>query len=194
MDRNLKITFTRNRLTGDFRMLAIDAAGLHPTTECCLDALQWLSERKDVSRVLEMGCGHGILSLTAAGIWDAQVLAADIEPKAVADTLAQCAEFDMEEHVRAIRSDGFSHPAIAAGGPYDLIICNMLAHQLVAMARPMEQVLAQDGSLLLSGMLAWQRDETQSAFTSLGFALHYELTAQPWHTLILSRSPGFSPL
>ena len=63
--------------------LAINTQHLHPASALCLEALQWLHAREEFANILEIGCGSGILSVACASIWDANIIAADISPKAV---------------------------------------------------------------------------------------------------------------
>src|ERR1700737_4861831 len=95
---------------------------LHPTTEACLEMLQWLRQTCQCRNILDIGCGNGILSLAAASLWKTKVLAVDISQQAVTDTMRHCAESRMESYVTALRSDGFQHTSIQERAPYDLII------------------------------------------------------------------------
>jgi len=148
-------------------------------------AMQWLQERGDFSHILEMGCGNGILSVTAATIWDAEVLAADISDKALADAAAHIAANGMENRITLLKSDMFFAPQIKRRAPYDLIICNMLAHQLTQMAPDIRANLAQNGICILSGMLAWLAGDTKTAYKSLGFEIIKEIPNANWLTCVI---------
>jgi ribosomal protein L11 methyltransferase len=165
--------------------IAIDTAGLHPATELCLEALQWLQQEREFHRVLDMGCGNGILSVVSATIWDADVMAVDISAKAVEDTRQMLAQETLGARVTAIRSDGFGEPAIGQNAPYDLIIFNMLAEPVVQMAPDVKSHLAPGGICVIGGLLEWKASATLEVYTMLGFEKIREFTAMPWHLYVL---------
>lgn len=170
--------------------ITIDTLGAHPTTESCLELLQWLEGSYDFTRILDMGCGNGILSVTAAMIWDAPVLAVDISERALADAAENIAANELSERVSLLRSDGFAERNIAAGGPYDLIIINLLAQQLIAMAPQVQKNLAPGGICLISGMLAWLTADVEAAFSCLGFEILKKTEKESWHSLVLRYRPA----
>lgn len=169
-------------------MIEVDTAGLHPSTACCLEALQWLHERIDCKNILEIGCGNGILSVVAANIWDAHVLAADISPKAVADTAANIAQYGLESRLQVVRSDGLSHSAISEAAPYDLVIGNLLAELQARIALDIRNVTAPGGWVILSGILAWKALEIELSYTTLGFEIAQKIEKTPWITYLLSHN------
>jgi ribosomal protein L11 methyltransferase len=164
--------------------LTVDTQGLHPASALCFEALQWLHAREQFSNILEIGCGNGVLSLTAASIWDADVIAGDIAPQAVEDTLRNI-EAQQIANVRVVRSDGFNHPLIAAHKPYDLIICNLLAELLVSLGNDIKKHLKSDGYIIFSGILAWKAAETMEIYQNLGFEIVEHLSDSPWNCYIL---------
>jgi len=164
--------------------LAIDTAGLHPTTEACMETLQWLQSDHNFVNILEIGCGNGILSLTAASIWDAKVLAVDISEKAVADTLKNVAEYGLQEQITIARSEGFLHSSIQKTGPFDLIICNLLADTILTLAHSIKNNLKTDGYFMLSGILAWRADEVESVYKGLGFEIVDKKLTSPWQSYV----------
>lgn len=165
--------------------IAVNAVGLHPTTELCLEALQWLHERKDIRNALDMGCGNGILSVTAAAIWPARVLAADISEKAVNDARAMADSHGLSGAVQVIRSDGFANAAIINDAPYDLICFNMLAESLISMAPHVKAYLSKDGIALISGILRWQESDVEATYKALGFEFTKQYQENPWSAYLL---------
>ena len=142
------------------RVLRLDAAtafgsGEHATTKGCLLALDALRHppRQIPRRVLDMGCGSGILAMGAAKAWGVSVLACDIDPESVRVTRANARNNGVGHLVAALRSDGYRDPAVRAGGPYDLILANILARPLMAMAGDLASVLAPGGLAVLSGFV-----------------------------------------
>ena len=159
---------------------------MHPTTECCLEALQWLEARQPFAHMLDIGCGSGILSVVAAGLWrQAELLAADISPQAVIDTEHVSREHGLEHCIKIIRSDGFNHPLIRERAPYDLIICNLLAEPITAWAPQMQSHLADKGICLLSGILAWLAPPLEETYRRLGFEVIHTIERSPWVTYVM---------
>lgn len=158
---------------------------LHPTTVSCLEALQELAATQDFRRILDMGCGDGMLSVMAAHWWQkAQVVAADIAEQAVADTQALVVAQGIGARVTALRSDGFSNPAIAQAGPYGLIIFNLLAEPLVTLAPEVKAHVAPGGICVISGILSWLEPGVVQAYEGLGFRLVRRISREPWQTLV----------
>ena len=110
-------------------------SGEHDSTRGCLLALDRLARRRRLKRVLDLGCGAGILAIAAAKCWPARVIAADNDPIAVAVA--------HEQRRRQRRRRPGALPAqrrlrqrrAARSGPFDLILANILADPLCAMAR-----------------------------------------------------------
>lgn len=169
--------------------LSVDSPQLHPTTQCCLEALQWLhSAQHQFSNILDVGCGSGLLTIVSAGLWsNADVLACDIASQAVSDTAALSQNHNLEARVTVIRSDGLKHDTIKNRSPYDLILCNLLAEPIIRWAPDMHAHSASDSICVLSGILAWFEGEVKSAYESAGFELIHSIPRSPWVTLILRR-------
>src|SRR5277367_2069360 len=99
-------------------------SGEHGSTRGCLRALECVAYRRP-RRILDLGTGSGILAMAAARLLHRRVLATDIDPWSVRTTARNAALNRLGRRVRAIRSDGWSNPAI--GGGYDLVFANILA-------------------------------------------------------------------
>ncbi len=172
--------------------LVIDARNLHPCTALSLEALARLQERREFSTILDMGCGNGILGITAARLWDAAVLAVDISPHAVEDTRRNAEQQGVSGQLTARRADLFNDEEIHRRGPYDLIIFNLLAEPIVAMAPEVKAHLAPGGMAIIGGILAWKAAETAQAYAGLGFEILEEIVESPWHTYLLSQQDNLT--
>ena len=168
--------------------ITIDTAGIHPTTVSCLEALEWLQTVYNMQNILDIGCGNGILSLAAAGIWKAKVVATDIAEQAVSDTKANAHQHALDTLVTAIRSDGFQHALIGARIPYDLIICNLLAEPITQMAPLMKKHLGAGGICLISGILAWMADDVERTYLQQGFTMLKKIQRTQWNTFLLKNA------
>jgi len=164
-------------------------AQLHPATESCLEALQWLATRQRFTHILDIGCGSGLLSVVSAGLWQpSQVLATDIAPQAVIDTGTLSQAHGLDHCIKAIRSDGFNHALIASQAPYDLIICNLLAEPITQWAPQMKAHIKPQGICLLSGILAWLAPPLEEAYRQLGFDNIHTIHRSPWVTYVMRAS------
>ncbi|MET4699271.1 ribosomal protein L11 methyltransferase [Constrictibacter sp. MBR-5] len=172
--------------------LTIDAAvafgtGEHETTRGCLTALDRLARRIRPHRVLDLGCGSGILALAAARTWHVPVVASDIDPVSVRETRRNARVNGLLPLVEAIRSPGWRAPAVRSGGPYDLVFANILARPLVRMAPDLAHGLAPGGVAVLSGLLTWQEARVLSAHRTQGLRLVERFRFGDWSTLVVSR-------
>ena len=114
------------------------------------------------------------------------VVAVDIDPVSVT-TAAENARINRAAAlVRPRVADGVD-ATVCAGGPYDLVIANILARPLVRMATPIARVTAPGGRLVLAGLLAHQETEVLAAYRARGFRLERRLRLGDWPTLLLRR-------
>lgn len=167
---------------------------LHPTTELALEALKTLAQEGFApGRVLDVGCGSGLLTLAACGLWPgAAVTACDISAQAVADCGENLAAAGISERVQLVRSDALGHPQVLAGGPYDLVLANLLADILIVAAREVERATAPGGVAVLSGILSWQRPAVAEAYAATRLELAGEIAAEPWLALVFRVSSSLS--
>lgn len=164
--------------------------GRHPSTLGMLAALEAIDPAAFIPRAaLDMGAGSGILSLAIARQFRCPVVATDIAAQAVEVLKQNVKANGLEALVTTLQADGFSHPAIAARGPYDLIVMNILAEPLLRLAHPAEAALAPGGVLLLGGMLTWQEPQIREAYQLLGLELATRLVVGDWVTLAFGK-PG----
>ncbi len=129
--------------------------GTHPTTRMCL---RWIAEHPPVDqRVLDYGCGSGILAIGAAMLGAAQVDAVDIDPDAV-----RAAQLNAQANHVALN---LGLPDVASG-TYPLLVAIILAAPLKVLAPLLCSHVAPGGTLLLAGILERQTEEIQTAYQS----------------------------
>jgi ribosomal protein L11 methyltransferase len=127
--------------------------GTHPTTRMCL---RWIARHPPQgARVLDYGCGSGILAIGAAKFGAAEVDAVDIDPAAVQSTEANAAANGVR--LRAGLPD-------QAGGAYGLVLANILATPLKVLAPLLCGHVAPGGALVLAGILERQAQELKDAY------------------------------
>ncbi len=130
--------------------------GSHPTTRMCLE---WLArEVRPGDRVLDFGCGSGILSIAALLLGADSALAVDIDPQALAATAENARRNGVEARIR-IRTPEAT-PQERAG----VLVANILAGPLVALAPRLGPALAAHGRMALSGILEEQTEPVRRAY------------------------------
>lgn len=137
--------------------------GSHPTTRLCLE---WLTRQALAGlRVLDYGCGSGILGIAAARLGAASVLGVDIDDKAL-----DAARDNAERNTVELR---LQHSAQALTSEFDFVIANILTNPLCVLAPLIGSRVAPGGRLALSGVL-----EPQAAQVIAAYAPHIALTVE----------------
>lgn len=175
--------------------LLIEAAtafgsGKHGTTAQCLLAIAHLKESGFVpTRILDMGCGSGILAAAAAKLWaDIPVDAGDNDPECVIVTQRHM-ETNNIVNVTAFESDGYAPSSpVWNHAPYDFVIANILAGPLIDMAQEQSRAVAKGGYLILSGTLKELAADVLGAYMPYGFTLSKEFPEDEWMTLLLQKA------
>jgi ribosomal protein L11 methyltransferase len=162
-------------------------SGEHATTRGCLLALDVLGRRRGAARALDLGCGSGILGIAMARMWACPVVAADIDRAAVRVAAANAAINGMASRVRAVVSDGWRSPVVAAGRPYDVVTANILARPLCRFAPALAAALAPGGVAVLSGLLDRQERMVMAVHERQGLRLKRRFLIDGWATLIIGR-------
>jgi ribosomal protein L11 methyltransferase len=170
--------------------LEIDAGtafgtGHHPTTLGCLLALDALLKRRKPRRILDIGCGTGILALAAAKALRSSALASDIDPEAIRVTRSNVAQNEASPLIRTVTASGVAHPLIRAGAPYDLIFANILARPLISVAQPLSRVLAPGGTIILSGLTNDQARAVLATYRNRGLVPDRMISLASWMTMSL---------
>ncbi len=130
--------------------------GTHPTTRLCL---RWLdAELRPGTRVLDYGCGSGILAIAAAKLGAREVVGTDLDPQALATARANSAN-------NAVTAD-YTAPDRLPAGSFDLVLANILSNPLKVLAPALLARVARGGSLVLSGILERQAQELIDAFAA----------------------------
>ena len=134
--------------------------GDHPTTRLSADATWRLAQRGD--RVLDVGCGSGVLSIIAAHRGVAGVTAVDI-----AEAAREATVDNAQRNAVADRVQASTTPVGQIDGPFDLVLANILAPVLVSMAADLKRLTGSQGRLVLSGVLAGRHDHVLEALSPM---------------------------
>ena len=142
-------------------------SGSHPTTRMCLE---WIASHVlPDQRVLDFGCGSGILAIAAA-LLGASVVAVDYDDQAVLAT-RENAEFNqVGDRVEVYSLTEFEHNQQRWDGHFDVVVANILAAPIIDLAPTFSQALARPGQLVLSGILDHQALQVVEGYPKINFA------------------------
>ncbi len=161
----------------------------HATTEGCLEMLDRLGRLTLSRRVLDLGCGSGVLAIAASRLWpSARIVASDIDPVAVTVATANARLNRAANRIHMATAPGLDHTALRHNGPYDLIVANILAGPLSRLAPSLARHIAPAGNIVLSGILAPQAREVLAKYRAVGFRCKSRRTIAGWTTLLLTRN------
>lgn len=141
-------------------------SGSHPTTRLCLAGLADMSLQG--LRVLDYGCGSGILALAACLLGARQVVAVDYDAQALFATRDNAAYNGIDDAQLSVLAP--DELEAMPGGGFDVVVANILANPLLDLAPRLTGLTAVGGRLLLSGLLASQHDVIVRAYPDVVFA------------------------
>ncbi len=164
--------------------------GSHATTRLCLEMVEkYMPMIKKDAQVLDMGCGSGILGIGASLLGARFITAVDID-----ENSARIAGENFEAN--GINKDKYKVMAgnilndqdfydVVTAQKYDLIAANIVADVLIWMAPVFKKVLAEDGYLLVSGIISSRSDEVVSALRERGLRVVQMNESQEWAAVVL---------
>ena len=179
----IKPSWRRHRRVDDQVVIDLDpgmafGTGLHPTTRLCLQALEALADRAPLGRVLDVGCGSGILSIAAVKLGGTRALGVDIDPIAVEATVANARHNRVGKRVRAREG------SIPSGeGPFDTVLANLIAGVLMEIAPDLAGELVPGGTLVGSGIFIDREPATRRALEAAGFEIVRRSDETDWVAL-----------
>ena len=154
--------------------------GHHPTTRMCLELLETRVQPGD--RVLDLGCGSGILSIAAAKLGASKVFGLEIDPIAASVAVRNVRENGVQDIVLTDEAS-LPHPR-AAAGEYDLLVANVSAKVITELAEEIVRAVRSGGTLIFSGILDKQQTEVIERMSSLGVSFEDGLTDADWVALV----------
>jgi ribosomal protein L11 methyltransferase len=181
----IRPTWRRHRPGPDEVVIALDpgmafGTGLHPTTRLCLAALEAVADRGDLAgrRVLDVGCGSGILAIAAVRLGAVGAVGLDTDPIAIEATIANAGRNRLAHRVTARAG------TLPSGDPpVDLVLANLVAGLLIPLAPALHAELHPGGTLLASGIFVDREAEVRAAFTGAGLAVDGRSVEGDWVAL-----------
>jgi ribosomal protein L11 methyltransferase len=179
--------------------------GHHGTTRGCLLALDRIAKargcrprasratplsgrkRRRQALVLDVGTGTGVLAIATAKALRRPVLASDIDPRAVGIARGNARHNGAAAYIDTIRAAGLDARAFRERAPFRLIFANILLEPLKALATPMSRLVARNGHVVLSGLLACQAGAVLASYRARGLVLARRIPLEGWVTLVLVR-------
>ena len=160
--------------------------GHHPTTRMCMEQLDALvAPGMDV---LDVGCGSGVLSITAARLGARHVFGLEIDSVAVNVAKQNVRDNGVEHTVRVLH--GTLPHADARAGAYDIAVANISAKVVSEIASHMAAAVRPGGVLIASGILLENKDRVAQALAAAGAELEQTLVDGDWVTLVASAQGG----
>ena len=181
----IRPTWRRHRHAPDDVVLALDpgmafGTGLHPTTRLCLAGLESVADRGGVAgrRVLDVGCGSGILAIAAVSLGAASALGVDSDPIAIEATQANARRNRLARRIRAREG------SLPSGEPpFDVVLANLIAGVLVPLAPLLAAELRGGGVLLASGIFVDREADVRAAFEASRLGVVGRTTEGDWVAL-----------
>ncbi len=188
----IRPTWRRHRRAADDVVLALDpgmafGTGLHPTTRLCLMALEDAAARgvlgmggaaDGTARVLDVGCGSGILAIAAVKLGAGEAFGVDTDPIAIEATESNARRNAV---ARRLRARAGSLPS--GRPPHDVVLANLIASLLVMLATDLTAELRPGGTLIASGIFIDREGDVREAFTAAGLEVTRRLGEGDWVAL-----------
>lgn len=163
----------------------IFGTGSHATTRMCLQALEHFAAPG--KRVLDLGCGSGILGIGALVLGCASCLGCDIDPKAPDVAMANAALNGFgDERIRIVAGDLLADASLrrSFGTGYDIVLANIVADVIIPLSVHVPGLLRPDGVYITSGIIEGRQDEVRAAIEKAGFRITDHLSEEDWHCFV----------
>ena len=163
----------------------IFGTGSHATTRMCLAALEEFS--KPGVRVLDLGCGSGILGIGALILGCDSCLGVDIDPKAPDVVMSNAALNGIgADKMTAWAGDIIADSSLRAriGGGYQLVLANIVADVIIPLSAVVRQFMAPGAVFICSGIIEHRWPETEAAIISNGFEILDHKSEEEWHCFV----------
>ena len=163
----------------------IFGTGSHATTRLCLAAMEQFVNGD--TKVLDLGCGSGILGIGALVLGAKSCLGCDIDPKAPDVVRSNAALNGIgPERLTACAGDILSDASLRRrfGTGYDLVLSNIVSDVIIPLSRYVKDFLAPNGIWISSGIIEGRQDEVRAAIEQAGFTVLEHRQEEEWHAFV----------
>lgn len=172
------------------RVLKLDpglafGTGGHATTRMCLELLEGAAGAG--KRVLDLGCGSGILGIGALVLGCEDCTGCDIDPKSPEAAADNASLNGIEpERYRMYTGDVLSDTRLRKklGSGYDIVLANIVSDVIIPLASYARECMAPGGVFITSGIIEGRQDEVEAAIQAAGFAVKRHLNEDGWHAYL----------
>ena len=161
--------------------------GSHATTRMCLEAIETLAAPD--KRVLDLGCGSGILSIGALVLGCREAVGCDIDPKAPDVAMDNAALNGIgADRFRVYAGDILADRGMRAalGTNFDIVLANIVADVILPLAPLSREFLAPGGTFVTSGIIEGRQDEIEHALKKAGYSIEKHFCEEEWHCFVCS--------
>lgn len=163
----------------------IFGTGSHATTRMCLAALEGFA--RPGARVLDLGCGSGILGIGALILGCGSCLGVDIDPKAPDVVMSNAALNSIgPDRMTALAGDIIADASLRAriGGGYDLVLANIVADVIIPLSGSVRQFMAPGAAFVCSGIIDGREAEVAAALRANGLEITAHYSEDDWHCFV----------
>lgn len=153
--------------------------GEHETTAMCIEILERYVKSGDT--VIDVGCGSGILGITASKLGAKKVVMTDIDDCAIDASKKNC-EINGVDNAQVLKENLLDRNIVRG----DIIVCNIMAEVLIAFSQIIGGSLVKGGTIILSGILNDRKDKVIDAYTRVGYILKDSMERGEWSALVFS--------
>ena len=154
--------------------------GKHETTQLCMETLERYV--KGGEKVLDVGCGSGILGIAAVMLGAESAFGVDIDEVAVRTANENAAVNHVEDKFTAIAGDLVDK----VDGKYDIVVANIVADAIIALSASVREFMADDAVYITSGIIDTRADDVKNAIRD-SFDIVEENTLRGWYCFVLKK-------
>ena len=162
-------------------------SGQHETTRLCVETLDTTVKKGD--KVLDLGCGSGILSIIALMLGAGEARAVDIDPNCKKIAYSNAALNGIGKDIYTVLDgniliDEEFKSSTQKSGPYDIVVANIVADVIIPLAEDVKRYLKDGGTFIASGIIEMRIDEVKQAIEKNGFSIQEIKKENDWYCII----------